>query len=57
VQNFASLGRDLNALGVQKKLAIDSVYVARSEINESGEYDLGGLIIRLEHAIVGLVCQ
>jgi circadian clock protein KaiC len=50
-QNFASLGYDLNALIAQKKLAIDFVHIERSEINESGEYGLEGLFIRLEHAI------
>ena len=50
-QNFASLGLNLNALIAQKKMAIDFVCIERSEIQETGEYDLGGLFIRLEHAI------
>lgn len=50
-QNFASLGHDLEALVAQKKLVLDFVHVERSEIEESGEYDLEGLFIRLAHAI------
>ncbi|MBN1834309.1 MAG: circadian clock protein KaiC [Spirochaetales bacterium] len=50
-QNFVSLGFDLNTLVAQKRLAIDCVSHELSEISESGEYDLGGLFIRLEHAI------
>ena len=34
-----------------KLLAIDYVHVERSEIEETGEYDLEGLFIRLGHAI------
>jgi circadian clock protein KaiC len=50
-KNFASLGFDLNDLITRKKLAIDYVRVERSEIEETGEFDLEGLFIRLEHAI------
>ena len=50
-QNFASLGFDLNALVGQNRLAIDYVHVEPSEIEETGEYDLEGLIIRLGYAI------
>ena len=49
--NFASLGHDLKALVARKKLAIDFVAIERSELEETGEYDLGGLFIRLGHAI------
>jgi circadian clock protein KaiC len=49
--NFASLGHDLKALVAQKKLVLDFVHVERSEIDETGEYDLEGLFIRLGHAI------
>ncbi|MBD5656750.1 MAG: circadian clock protein KaiC, partial [Candidatus Eremiobacteraeota bacterium] len=49
--NFASLGHDLDALVEAKKLAIDFIYVERSEIEETGEYDLEGLFIRLGYAI------
>ena len=50
-QNVASLGFDLNGLVARKKIALDFVYVERSEIEETGEYDLEGLFIRLGHAI------
>jgi len=50
-QNVLSLGFDLNKLVRQRKMAIDFVRVERSEIEETGEYDLGGLFIRLNAAI------
>lgn len=50
-QNVASLGFDLPALVARKKLALDYVYVERSEIEVTGEYDLEGLFIRLGSAI------
>ena len=50
-QNVASLGFDLKKLGRQKKLIVDHVRVDRSEIEETGDYDLEGLFIRLGHAI------
>jgi circadian clock protein KaiC len=49
--NFASLGFDLNDLVARKKIALDHVYVERSEIEEAGAYDLEGLFIRLGYAI------
>jgi circadian clock protein KaiC len=51
VQNFASLGFDLEDLEARSKLAIDYVHIERAEIEESGEYDLEGLFIRLGFAI------
>jgi circadian clock protein KaiC len=50
-ENVASLGFDLKALVAEKKLVLDYVYVDRSEFEETGEYDLEGLFIRLGHAI------
>jgi circadian clock protein KaiC len=50
-QNVASLGFDLKDLAARKKIVLDYVHVERSEIEESGEYDLEGLFIRLGHAI------
>jgi circadian clock protein KaiC len=50
-ENVASLGFDLKALVASKKLVLDYVYVDRSEFEETGEYDLEGLFIRLGHAI------
>ncbi len=50
-QNVASLGFDLDGLIRGKKLAMDYVYVERSEIEETGEYNLEGLFIRLNSMI------
>lgn len=50
-QNVRSLGFDLDVLAEEKKLAIDFVRVERSEIDETGDYDLEGLFIRLGSAI------
>jgi circadian clock protein KaiC len=50
-QNVASMGFDLAALCARKKLFMDYVRVERSEIDETGEYDLEGLFIRLESAM------
>ena len=49
--NVASLGYDLDGLVAEGKLAIDYVHVERSEIEESGEYDLEGLFVRLGFAV------
>ncbi|HTF41106.1 MAG TPA: circadian clock protein KaiC [Propionibacteriaceae bacterium] len=49
--DVASLGFDLAALIAQKKIIIDHVRINRHEIEETGEYDLEGLFIRLDHAI------
>ncbi len=49
--NVASLGMDVKKLIQQKKLAIDYVYIERSEIEEAGEYDLEGLFVRLGNMI------
>src|SRR5689334_17272471 len=50
-QDVRSLGYDLEKLVEQKKLIVDYVHVDRAEIEETGEYDLEGLFVRLEHAI------
>jgi circadian clock protein KaiC len=50
-QNMRSLGFDLALLQKQKKIALDFVHVERTEIEETGEYDLEGLFIRLGYAI------
>jgi circadian clock protein KaiC len=49
--DVASLGFDLPALIAAHKLAVDYVRVERSEIEETGEYDLEGLFVRLDYAI------
>ena len=50
-QNVASLGFELNDLVARKLLVLDYVYIERSEIEETGEYDLEGLFIRLGQAL------
>ena len=50
-QNVASFGYDLEKLQKEGKLAIDHVFIERSEIEETGEYDLEGLFIRLGNAV------
>jgi circadian clock protein KaiC len=49
--DVASLGFDLPELIKAKKLAVDYVRVERGEIEETGEYDLEGLFVRLDYAI------
>jgi circadian clock protein KaiC len=51
IENSRSLGIDLRDLIARGKVFIDYVRVERSEIVESGGYDLDGLFIRLGHAI------
>ncbi|MEN6496262.1 MAG: circadian clock protein KaiC, partial [Thermoguttaceae bacterium] len=50
-KNVRSLGFDLKQLVADKKLRLDHVRVERSEIEETGEYDLEGLFVRLGYAI------
>jgi circadian clock protein KaiC len=49
--NVRSLGFDLDALAEQRRLVVDAIHLERSEIEETGEYDLEGLFIRLGYAI------
>jgi circadian clock protein KaiC len=51
IANSASLGFSLPELCESNRLYVDYVHVERSEIEETGEYDLEGLFIRLSHAI------
>ncbi|MCX6692439.1 MAG: circadian clock protein KaiC [Methanoregula sp.] len=46
-KNFKSMGFDLDDLVRQKKLVLDHITIDRSEFEETGEYDLEGLFIRL----------
>ena len=50
-RNVASLGFDLPRLIEEKRLVLDHVRIERSEIEETGDYDLEGLFIRLGYAI------
>jgi len=51
LKNAASLGYDVPGLIERKRLALEYIRVERSEIEETGEYDLEGLFIRLDHAL------
>ncbi len=51
IENVASLGWDLKGLTEQGKLFIDHVHIERSEIEETGEFNLEGLFIRIEAAV------
>jgi circadian clock protein KaiC len=50
-QNVLSLGFDLEKLRSENLLRIDHIRIERSEIEETGDYDLEGLFIRLNYAI------
>jgi circadian clock protein KaiC len=50
-QNVASFGYDLDQLQKDGTLTIDHVFIERSEIEETGEYDLEGLFIRIGNAV------
>jgi len=50
-QNVRSLGFDLDDLAARGQIALEYVHIERNEIEETGEYDLEGLFIRLGYAI------
>ena len=54
IQNSRSLGFDLPALIKQKRLVLDHVRIERTEITETGAYDLEGLFVRLGEAIASI---
>ncbi|WP_121356834.1 circadian clock protein KaiC [Flavisolibacter nicotianae] len=51
IMNVASLGFDLKDLQKKGLVKLDHVHIDRTEIEETGEYDLDGLFIRLGYAI------
>jgi circadian clock protein KaiC len=51
IKNTHSLGFNISELEKQDKLLIDHVRIERSEIEETGEYDLEGLFVRLAYSI------
>ena len=51
IKNVTSLHYDLGRLVKDNKIVIDHVRVERAEIEETGEYDLEALFIRLGYAI------
>lgn len=50
-ENVASLGFDLDDLIEKKKVCVDYVHIDPSEIQETGDYDLEGLFVRLKLAV------
>jgi circadian clock protein KaiC len=50
-QNVRSIGFDLDALIKKKKLILDTIPIEATEFEESGEYDLEGLFVRLGDSI------
>ena len=50
-QNVRSLGFDLDKLVAENRLAVDYVHVEPGEIQQTGDYDLEGLFLRLGLAI------
>ena len=50
-KNVASLGFDFDQLVREGKIAVDFVRIDRNEVEETGEYDLEGLFLRMGHAI------
>src|SRR5262245_22663012 len=50
-KNVASLGYDLTELTDRNKLVVEYVHIEASEIEETAEYDLEGLFVRLGYAI------
>ena len=51
IKNVRSLGHDLESFVKRKKIALEYVRIERAEIEETGEYDLEALFIRLNDAI------
>jgi len=49
--NVAALGWDLDRLSAEGKLVVDFVKVERERIDQTGDYDLEGLFIRIGFAI------
>lgn len=50
-ENVASLGFDLNKLVEQKKIWLEHIHIEREDVEQSGEYDLEGIFIRIHYAI------
>lgn len=54
IKNARSLGFDIDDLVARNKLFLDYVRIERNEIQETGEYDLEGIFVRLNYAIDAL---
>jgi circadian clock protein KaiC len=50
-QNVRSLGFDLDRMVADGKIAVDHVHIEPNEIQETGDFDLEGLFLRLDMAI------
>jgi circadian clock protein KaiC len=50
-QNVRSLGFDLHELEAKNKISVDHIHIDPAEIEETGDYDLEALFIRLGYAI------
>lgn len=50
-ENTASFGFDLEELKSRGKLAVEHIFLERSQLEEAGEYNLEGLFIRLAGAV------
>jgi circadian clock protein KaiC len=57
IKNVGSLQYDVQKLIDEKKLAIDHVHIDPNQTDESGEYDLEGLFIRLGFAIDSIAAK
>lgn len=57
IQNVRSLGWDLNQLIAQKKFLISHIHIDPYEIEETGDYNLEALFIRLEHLINAIAAK
>jgi len=55
--NVASLGFDLDRLVAEKRIWLEHIQIDRGEIEQSGEYDLKGLFVRIHHAIESIGAQ
>jgi circadian clock protein KaiC len=53
-ENVASLGFNLEGLIADHQIVVDAVVIERSDTEETGEYDLEGLFIRLGQAIASI---
>ena len=51
IKNTQSLGFGLRHLVEEKKIGLDHIHIERSEIEETGEFDLDGLFVRLAYVI------
>ena len=51
MDNVRGMGIDLERMQKEKKILLEHIWVDRNELDETGEFDLEGLFIRLQHAV------